>query len=156
MRVTNHRFRPRFFYAWAAVRWALLMFVVAPVVQAPALARIVEPTRPLKVWEGIASWYGGKFHGRKTAYGETYDMFALTAAHPTLPMGSLLRVVNRQNGRSRVVRVNDRGPYFPGREIDLSYGTAEALGMAEIGIAQVRIELLEVPKRRCPPKRAAD
>ncbi len=132
------------------------MFVVAPVVQAPALARAVEPTKPIKVWQAVASWYGGKFQGRKTAYGEIYNMYALTAAHPTLPMGSLIRVANPKNGRSRLVRVNDRGPYFPGREIDLSYRVAEELGIAEIGVAQVRIELLEVPKRRCPPKRAAD
>jgi rare lipoprotein A (peptidoglycan hydrolase) len=156
MRVTTHRVRTRFFYAWATVRWILLMFVVAPVVQAPALARFVEPNKPLKVWQGVASWYGGNFHGRLTAYGETYDMFAMTAAHPTLPMGSLVRVVNIQNGRSRVVRINDRGPYFAGRELDLSFQAAEELGMAERGIARVQIELLEVPKGRWPLKRAVD
>ena len=78
--------------------------------------------------EGIASWYGADFHGRKTANGEVYDMNGISAAHPTMPMPSYARVTNLENGRSIVVRVNDRGPYAHGRIIDLSTGTAKALG----------------------------
>ncbi len=133
---------------WAAIRWLLLMFIIAPAVEAPLVAHPSEPIRPLKVWQGLASWYGRRFHGRVTANGETYDMNALTAAHPTLPFGSLVRVVNLKTGQSRVVRINDRGPFVEGREIDLSRETASRLGMGKSGLAQVRLELLEVPQRR--------
>ncbi len=75
-------------------------------------------------------------------------MFAYTAAHPTLPFGSLVRVVNPRTGRSQLVRINDRGPFVDDREIDVSYGVARRLGMTEKGLARVRIELLEVPPRR--------
>jgi rare lipoprotein A len=158
MRRTYTQPRARVFYAWAAVRWLLLMFLIAPVVHAPpvAVARPVLPIKPLKVWQGIASWYGPRFHGRTTAYGETYDMNGMTAAHCTLPNGSLVRVTCLRTGRSRVIRINDRGPYIPGRELDLSYGAATTLGVIETGIARVRIELLEVPKGHWPLKRAAD
>jgi rare lipoprotein A len=90
--------------------------------------------------EGIASWYGADFHGRKTANGEVYDMNAISAAHPTMPMPSYARVTNLENGRSIVVRVNDRGPYAHGRIIDLSTGTAKALGTYGAGLARVRVE----------------
>jgi rare lipoprotein A len=92
--------------------------------------------------EGIASWYGADFHGRQTANGEVYDMNAITAAHPTMPMPSYARVTNLENGRSIVVRVNDRGPYAKGRIIDLSTGTAKALGTHGQGLARVRVEYL--------------
>lgn len=91
---------------------------------------------------GIASWYGPQFHGRKTANGETFDMNELTAAHRTLQMPSLVRVTNLENGRSLVVRVNDRGPYKRGRIIDLSKKAAELLGYKEKGTAKVRLEVL--------------
>ena len=158
MRRTYSQPRARSFYAWAAVRWLLLMFVVAPVMHAPpvAAARPVVPPKPLKVWQGVASWYGPRFHGRPTAYGETYDMNGMTAAHRNLPNGSLVRVTSLRTGRSRVLRINDRGPYIEGRELDLSYGAANSLGVAETGISRVRIELLEVPKRHWPLKRVAD
>jgi rare lipoprotein A len=91
---------------------------------------------------GIASWYGEMFHGRRTANGEIYDMEALTAAHPTLPMPSLARVTNLQNGRSLVVRVNDRGPYARGRAIDLSWAVASLLQVQRAGTAPVRVEYL--------------
>ena len=123
--------RSRLFITWAAVRWLLLMFVVATSVQAPAVARINEPVAPLRAWVGVASWYGPRFHGRITASGEVYNMYAPTAAHPTLPLGSLVRVVNLKNGRSRVVRITDRGPIIPGREIDVSYQVACWLGFEE-------------------------
>jgi rare lipoprotein A len=90
--------------------------------------------------EGVASWYGPDFHGRLTANGEVYDMHAISAAHPTLPLPSYARVTNLDNGRSIIVRVNDRGPYARGRLIDLSIGTAKALDFYGSGLARVRVE----------------
>jgi rare lipoprotein A len=124
------------------------MFLVAPAVEAPLVAHPYEPMKPIRAWSGLASWYGPEFGGRLTASGETYDPSAATAAHLTLPLGSLVRVVNPRNGRSRVVRINDRGPFVDGREIDLSYSVARRLGMEDRGVARLRIELLEVPQRR--------
>ena len=92
--------------------------------------------------EGIASWYGRDFHGRLTANGEVYDMHGISAAHPTLPMPSYARVTNLENGRSIVVRINDRGPYARNRVIDLSIGTAKALEFYGNGLATVRVEYL--------------
>jgi len=92
---------------------------------------------------GIASWYGRKFHGRKTANGERYDMYALSAAHKTLPLPTLVRVTNLENGRQVIVRVNDRGPYVKNRLIDLSYAAARQLGFASKGTARVRVQALE-------------
>ena len=91
---------------------------------------------------GLASWYGKKFHGNKTASGEVYDMFALTAAHKTLPIPSYVRVTNVKNGKSVVVRINDRGPFHPGRVIDLSYAAAARIGMLATGSALVEVERL--------------
>jgi rare lipoprotein A len=91
---------------------------------------------------GIASWYGAEFHGRSTANGETFDKFDLTAAHTTLPLPSLVRVTNLENGRSIVVRVNDRGPFHDRRIIDLSRRAAQLLDMERAGIARVRVQLL--------------
>lgn len=91
---------------------------------------------------GIASWYGRKFHGRKTSNGEVYDMYAMTAAHKTLPLGVHVRVTNLQNGRSTVVRVNDRGPFVAGRIIDLSYAAAGKLGIVDAGTAKVEVQAL--------------
>ena len=90
--------------------------------------------------EGIASWYGPDFHGRLTANGEIFDMHAISAAHPTLPIPSYARVTNLDNGRSMIVRVNDRGPYARERLIDLSIGAAKALGFYGDGLAHVRVE----------------
>jgi rare lipoprotein A len=95
--------------------------------------------RPYKE-RGIASWYGKKFHNGKTATGETYDMYSMTAAHPTLPLPSYARVTNVANGKSVVVRVNDRGPFHPGRVIDLSYAAAYRLGIAQKGSGEVDVE----------------
>ena len=89
---------------------------------------------------GIASWYGPQFHGKRTANGEYFDQEELTAAHPTLPMPVLVRVTNLENGRSLVVRVNDRGPFVNGREIDLSRKAAELLGYDRKGTARVRVQ----------------
>lgn len=91
---------------------------------------------------GIASWYGDMFHGRLTANGEVYDMDALTAAHPTLPLPSLVRVTNQKNGRHVIVRVNDRGPYAHNRIIDLSRRTADLLGLKRAGTGAVRVQYL--------------
>jgi len=91
---------------------------------------------------GIATWYGTVFNGRKTANGETFDMYAMTACHPTLPFGSLVKVVNLNNKRSVVVRITDRGYLSKGRIIDLSYGAAEKLAMTEAGIAPVALEVI--------------
>jgi rare lipoprotein A len=91
---------------------------------------------------GIASWYGRKFHGERTSIGDVYDMYAMSAAHPTLPLPSYARVTNVANGRSVVVRVNDRGPFWPGRVIDLSYAAAHRLGIAQNGSGEVRVEAI--------------
>jgi len=94
------------------------------------------------VQEGMASWYGEQFHGKLTSNGETYDMYAMTAAHKTLPMGVYVRVTNRNNGKSTVVRVNDRGPFVDDRIIDLSYAAAKQLEVVGPGTAPVRLEAL--------------
>lgn len=94
------------------------------------------------VQEGRASWYGRKFHGNRTANGETYDMYAMSGAHKTLPLPSYVRVTNLANGRQVVVRVNDRGPFHSGRIIDLSYAAAYKLGYLSQGSTRVRIELV--------------
>ena len=91
---------------------------------------------------GYASWYGPRFHGRRTASGEIYDMNALTAAHKTLPFGTLVRVTNLQNGKSVVVRINDRGPYVKGRIIDLSAAAAKKIGLDKSGVAKVKLEII--------------
>jgi rare lipoprotein A len=90
--------------------------------------------------EGTASWYGTKFHGQNTANGELYDLYGMSAAHKTLPLPAYVRVTNLANGRSVVLRVNDRGPFYSDRIIDLSYAAAKKLGYAEIGTAHVRVE----------------
>jgi peptidoglycan lytic transglycosylase len=91
---------------------------------------------------GVASWYGSSYHGRLTANGEVYDMYALTAAHPTLQLPSVVEVVNLENGRSLVLRVNDRGPFVDDRLIDLSLAAARALGFERQGLAQVQVRYL--------------
>ena len=91
---------------------------------------------------GIASWYGRDFHGRLTANGEVYDMYGLSAAHPTLPLPSLVEVTNVRTGRRIVVRVNDRGPFARGRIIDLSYRAAQELGIVQKGTGEVHVRYL--------------
>ncbi len=106
---------------------------------------------------GLASWYGKMFHGRKTANGETYNMYGTTAAHKTLPMGTMLEVRNLENGRTAVVRINDRGPFVRKRIIDLTYTTAKQLGIVQNGTARVEIIALgEVVKRPARPMITAD
>jgi rare lipoprotein A len=89
---------------------------------------------------GMASWYGKRYHGQKTSSGEIYDMYAMSAAHPTLPIPSYVRVTNLANGRSVVVRINDRGPFHAARVIDVSYAAAHKLGFIQAGAAQVEVE----------------
>jgi rare lipoprotein A len=98
--------------------------------------------------EGTASWYGPGFHGKQTANGEIYDQYEMTAAHPSLPLGTRAMVTNLANGRNVEVRVNDRGPFVGGRVIDLSYAAADAIGMLGPGTAPVRIEVLELAQGR--------
>lgn len=94
-------------------------------------------------WHGTASYYGKKFHGKKTANGETYNMYALTAAHKTLPLGTMVKVTNIANKKSIIVRINDRGPYIQGRIIDLSYAAAKKLDYVGNGTAEVKIKVLK-------------
>jgi len=106
---------------------------------------VVQPnkkphTRPYQV--GVASWYGKYFDGKPTASGEPYDMNDLTAAHPSLPLGTFVKVTNLRNGRSVVVRVNDRGPVVDGRIIDLSYNAAKVIEMKGRGVQRVRLDLV--------------
>lgn len=101
-----------------------------------------RPGKTASNWreQGLASWYGSDFHGRRTASGERYNMYAMTAAHKTLPLGTPVVVTSRANGRSIRVRVNDRGPFVAGRIIDLSYAAARKLGSAEAGVVPVTVE----------------
>lgn len=94
---------------------------------------------------GLASWYGPGFHGNKTANGEVYDMHAQTAAHRTLPFGTLVRVTRLDTGASTVVRINDRGPHVAGRVIDLSNGAAGDIGLVKDGLARVRLDIIHLP-----------
>src|SRR3989442_959384 len=94
---------------------------------------------------GLASWYGREFQGRPTTSGERFDMYALTAAHRTLPLGTHVRVTNLENGRRAVVRLTDRGPFVDGRIIDLSYAAGRALGMTGRGVVRVRLEPVDGP-----------
>lgn len=152
------------FFKWAPI-WVLCclaLYACTAVVPHPPTSKAPPPTqpgqpKPYRVegkWyqplahskgfsqRGIASWYGKKFHGRKTSNGEIYDMYGRSAAHKTLPMGTVVRVKNLDNGRTLNVRINDRGPFVRGRIIDLSYGAAKQIGMVQSGTAQVEIVAL--------------
>ncbi len=101
------------------------------------------PDSVLAVEIGIASYYAEPFHGRKTANGEIYNMYDLTAAHPTFPLGTIARATNLKNGKSVIIKINDRMPKHPERIIDLSYGTAKALGFVNDGLAKIKLEILK-------------
>lgn len=118
---------------------ALWVFIRPP--QAPKEPKTIVSAAG-SIQQGWASWYGPRFHGRRTANGERFNKFHLTAAHRTLPFNTRVRVTNLQNGRSLVVRINDRGPYIRGRIIDLSYAAARRLGMHQHGVIRVRVEIL--------------
>jgi len=113
-----------------------------------ATLRVGAPVEVGAEQVGVASWYGAHHHGRRTASGEVFDMYKLTAAHPTLPFGTRLLITSLDNGRSAEVRVNDRGPHVDGRIIDLSYAAARALGATGPGTVPVRIRVLALPARR--------
>jgi len=106
-------------------------------------------------WEvGIASWYGPGFHGERTASGEIYDMYAMTAAHRTLPFGTIVKVVDLDTKKSVVVRINDRGPFIEGRIIDLSYAAALELDMVERGLARVGLKIIRWPAVKTKAKKS--
>lgn len=129
----------------ALLSWPLLVLLITPGVQAPLIARPSTPTRAIRVWSAVASWYGEEFEGKTTASGQIYDMSAATAAHPWLPFGTLLRLTNPKTGQNQVVRINDRGPFMGDRELDVSFFAASQLGLIECGVARLRIELLKEP-----------
>jgi rare lipoprotein A len=112
----------------------------------PATAQVSLGPIRLRL-SGVASWYGPGFHGNRSASGEIYNQNAMTAAHKSLPFGTAVQVTNLDNGRSVVVRINDRGPYIHGRVIDLSAAAARVLGLMQTGIAPVQLEVLNDPQR---------
>jgi peptidoglycan lytic transglycosylase len=126
----------------ATIRAAAVLAAFAWLV-VPGRVRAGEASAPATTRVVHASWYGHEFANRPTASGERFDPYKLTCAHRTLPLGTRLRVTNLQNGRSIMVRINDRGPYVRPRELDLSYGAARALGMVGRGVTRVRIEPAE-------------
>jgi rare lipoprotein A len=97
-----------------------------------------------------ASWYGPRFHGKTTANGESFNQMALTAAHKTLPFGTVIKVTNLRNGKSVLARINDRGPFIDGRDLDLSKGTAQALGMTNRGVIHVKVQQLTFENSELP------
>ncbi len=97
-----------------------------------------------EVIKGVSSWYGPNFHGKLTANGEVFDQYGVTAAHKTLPLGTVARVTNIDNGKSVILRINDRGPYIGDRILDCSYGAAIKLGFKDLGTATVEIEIIEL------------
>ena len=153
----------RFYLVWAA--WVLVLILVtgcvpdrrSPEMPPKTTDRKLSPYQINGVWyypvphardfreDGIASWYGKDFHGKKTANGEIYDMYAMTAAHKTLPIGTWVQVKNISNNREIIVRINDRGPFVGARIIDLSYSGAQKLDMVGPGTASVRVTALGNP-----------
>jgi rare lipoprotein A len=109
-------------------------------------AEVTPESKPLLVETGIASWYGAPYHNRRGSNGEIYDMNAMTAAHRTLPLGSIVRVTNLVSGKSAVVRITDRGPFIEGRIIDLSQAAAKQIGLVQKGTGQIRVEVLKTPQ----------
>ena len=119
--------------------------VIVPLQTAAEQLKVkAEEERRADILHGVATWYGGLFNGRRTASGERYDMYAMTACHPTLPFGSIVRVVNTKNKRSVVVRITDRGDLLDGRIIDLSLAAAEKLKMAHSGLATVNLQVISL------------
>ncbi len=113
-------------------------------------AELAEPTippgtKPLSTETGKASWYGPPYHNRRGSNGEVYNMHAMTAAHRTLPLGSIVRVTNLKTGHTALVRITDRGPFIPGRVVDLSLAAARKLDVYQPGIAEVKVEVMETP-----------
>ena len=144
--------RPRGCFAGKRLALCLLLLFAAC---APRREVAYEPLgdgRSFRYKEtGVASWYGKEYHGRKTSNGEVYNMFALTAAHPTLPFHTLVRVTNLENGKQVDLRINDRGPFVEGRIIDLSHTGAQAIGMLAKGTAKVAVEATVFADGRASP-----
>jgi len=119
----------------------------SPTQRRPAAATKSKASNRSKPYQvGTASWYGSYFEGKETASGEPYNMYDMTAAHPTLPLGTFVKVTNLRNGKAVVVRVNDRGPVVDGRIIDVSYQAAQVLGMKSRGIQRVRLDVVKDPE----------
>jgi rare lipoprotein A len=135
-------------------RWVQLALLAA-LLHACSTTRPVTPPMVGGHQEGVASWYGPGFHGKRTANGEVYDQYELTAAHQTLPLGTRVMVTSLSNGRAVEVRINDRGPFIGGRVIDLSYAAASVIGMIGPGTMPVRVEILEQPVQVASRRRAA-
>jgi len=123
--------------------WVMYLVTVVAVVGAIVLWQVAGPYYEV----GIASWYGPGFQGNHTANGEIYDMNGISAAHKTLPFGTIVKVVDLETGKSVVVRINDRGPFIEGRIIDLSKGAAEKLGIIDKGITRVGLRILRWPTK---------
>ncbi len=162
-------------YAWLLVCLSLLLLLAACGGRRAPVVRVIDTpeSRELPGWQrpyevdgiryyplrdhrgyrerGIASWYGREFHGLKTSNGEIYDMYGISAAHKTLPMGALVQVTHLGSGKQIEVRINDRGPFAAGRIIDLSYGAAHQLGTVETGLAEV--EVVAIGGSYVPPLR---
>lgn len=125
--------------------YSVAIVVVAILLTASGCA-LAPPPGPDDGPTGLASWYGARHHGRPTASGDSFDMHALTAAHRTLPFGTLVRVTNLENGRAVIVRITDRGPYARDRLIDVSYAAAKAIGLVERGVVPVRLQVVVGPE----------
>ena len=120
-----------------------------PVIETGGLNSRKTNSLKLKAYQtGTASWYGEQFQGKQTASGEPFDMRDFTAAHPSLPLGTFVKVTNLRNGKAVVVRINDRGPVVDGRIIDVSYNAAQALGFKERGLQRVRLDVYRPSKSR--------
>jgi len=119
-----------------------LLYILGSIIFLTSCAGM-EYFRSGSVQKGLASWYGADFHGKRTSNKEIYNMYAMTAAHKTLPFGTYVKVKNLDNGRSVVVRINDRGPFVKGRIIDLSYAAAKKLGMSSEGVVPVKVKVLK-------------
>jgi rare lipoprotein A len=117
----------------------------APAGQSAEPISVPPGTRPISVETGLASWYGAPYHNRRGSNGEIYDMNAMTAAHRTLPLGSIVRVTNVKTGHSALVRITDRGPFISGRILDLSLAAAKRVDVWQAGVALIRVEVLETP-----------
>ena len=120
------------------------------------LGQTPQKPKPNECWNAVASWYGPHFEGQTTATGTPFNMYAATAAHRSLPLGSIVRVSNPQTGKSMVVTINDRGPYVRGRGLDVSYEVARLLGFAQQGVCRVQIEMLRLPAATWLPTHAKD
>jgi rare lipoprotein A len=129
----------------AYLRHSVLLALLAALLLSGCAHRYQKPGTGW-VETGTASWYGEDFHGKPTASGEPYDMYGISAAHKTIPLGCRVRVTNLANGSQVIAPINDRGPFVGDRIIDMSYGAARQLGMVDAGLARVRVEVLEMPR----------